>query len=68
LVRLCIADGQLYVPAFQSNKTEVNGFFKVSHFAASGLATCNDEKLMFATPECIRFWTALDERWDALGS
>jgi hypothetical protein len=23
---------------------------------------------MFATPECVRFWTALDERWTALES
>ena len=36
--------------------------------AASGLASFNDEKLMFATPECVRFWTALDERWNALES
>jgi hypothetical protein len=56
------------VPVFQSSKPEVNGFFKVSHMAASGLASFNDEKLMFATPECVRFWTALDERWNALES
>ena len=36
--------------------------------AASGLGRDNDEKLMFATPECVRFWTALDERWIALDS
>jgi hypothetical protein len=64
----CIADGELFIPSFQSSKPEVNGFFKVSHMAASGLASNDDEKLMFATPECVRFWTELDDRWHGLDS
>ncbi len=36
--------------------------------AASGLGGDNDEKLLFATPECVSFWTVLDEQWTALES
>jgi len=59
---------QLYVPSFQSIKPQVNGFFKVSHLSASGLASADDENLMYATSECVRLWTTLDGRWNALES
>jgi hypothetical protein len=68
LVWFCIAGSQLYDPSFQSSKPQVNSFFKVSHMSASGLASKDEEKLMFATTECVRFWTTLDERWNALDS
>ena len=38
-----------------------NSWFTVNRLESAGLSAGNDDRLIFASPECLRLWTALDE-------
>ena len=41
-------------------KPNPNSWFKVNRLETAGLSVGDDDRVIFASPECLRLWTALD--------